>query len=106
MNINPYLFSTYYYFKYFNKKKYHYIFIIIPLNFPILENCIAHNVPAVYEVLGARIMACEARPGHPKSGVGFAWERQSHDLAKPEPEAAISRRKRILSCYVAFYFYF
>ena len=41
----------------------------------------AHNVPAVYEVLGARIGACEARPGHPKSGVGFAWEWLSHDLA-------------------------
>ena len=54
-----------------------------------------YNVPAVYEVLGARIGACVARPGHPKSGVGFAWEWQSHDLAKPEPEAAISRRKRI-----------
>ena len=65
-----------------------------------MQKLMSPNVPAVYEVLGARIRACVTRPGHPKSGVGFAWEWHSHDLAKPEPEAAISRRKRILTCYV------
>ena len=67
MNINPYLFSTYYYFKYFNKKKYHYIFIIIPLNFPILENCIAHNVPG-WRRFGQVIGFCEANVPCPKCG--------------------------------------
>ena len=57
----------------------------------------AYNVPAVYEVLGARIGACEARPGHPKSGCSEAWEPLG-DLAERNPEAATSRRKRILTC--------
>jgi hypothetical protein len=35
---------------------------------------IAHNVPAVYDVLPARIRACEARPGLAKCGGVLAWE--------------------------------
>jgi hypothetical protein len=31
-------------------------------------------VPAVYDVLPARIRACVARPGLAKCGGGFAWE--------------------------------
>jgi hypothetical protein len=32
------------------------------------------NVPAVYDVLPARIRACEARPGLAKCGEVLAWE--------------------------------
>jgi hypothetical protein len=35
---------------------------------------IAHNVPAVYDVLPARIRACVARPGLAKCGGGLPWE--------------------------------
>jgi hypothetical protein len=35
---------------------------------------ISHNVPAVYDILPARIRACGARPGLAKCGGGFAWE--------------------------------
>jgi hypothetical protein len=34
----------------------------------------AHNVPAVYDVLPARIRACVARPGLAKCGGVLAWE--------------------------------
>jgi hypothetical protein len=34
----------------------------------------ADSVPAVYDVLPARIRACVARPGLAKCGGGFAWE--------------------------------
>jgi hypothetical protein len=35
---------------------------------------IAPNVPAVYDVLPARIRACVARPGLAKCGGVLAWE--------------------------------
>jgi hypothetical protein len=35
---------------------------------------ISHNVPAVYDVLPARIRACVARPGLAKCGEVLAWE--------------------------------
>jgi hypothetical protein len=35
---------------------------------------IAHNVPAVYDDLPARIMACVARPGLAKCAGTMAWE--------------------------------
>jgi hypothetical protein len=35
---------------------------------------ISPNVPAVYDVLTARIRACEARPGLAKCGGVLAWE--------------------------------
>jgi hypothetical protein len=35
---------------------------------------IAHNVPAVYDVLPARIRACVARPGLAKCAGTMAWE--------------------------------
>jgi hypothetical protein len=50
---------------------------------------IAHNVPAVYDVLAARIRKCAAFPGPTKCGGGFVWEWRSHDLAKPEPEGPL-----------------
>jgi hypothetical protein len=34
----------------------------------------AYNVPAVYDVLPARIRACVARPGLAKCGGVLAWE--------------------------------
>jgi hypothetical protein len=34
----------------------------------------AYNVPAVYDVLAARIRACVARPGPTKCGGGLPWE--------------------------------
>jgi hypothetical protein len=34
----------------------------------------AHNVPAVYDVLPARIRACVARPGLAKCAGTMAWE--------------------------------
>jgi hypothetical protein len=35
---------------------------------------IAHNVPAVYDGLAARIRKCAAFPGPTNCGGGFAWE--------------------------------
>jgi hypothetical protein len=37
-------------------------------------NPIAHNVPAVYDVLAAQISKCVAFAGPTKCGGGFAWE--------------------------------
>jgi hypothetical protein len=65
--------------------------------------CIAHNVPAVYDVLAARIgkrkginpfLPAFAFAGLPKCGGGFAWEqgRRPTDLAKPESEPPNRRR--------------
>jgi hypothetical protein len=34
----------------------------------------AYNVPAVYDVLAARIRKCVAFPGPTKCGGGFEWE--------------------------------
>jgi hypothetical protein len=48
------------------------IFYIIYFQ-PILAR-IAHNVPAVYDVLPARIRACVARPGLAKCAGVLAWE--------------------------------
>jgi hypothetical protein len=39
-----------------------------------LQNTIAHNVPAVYDVLPARMRACVARPGLAKCAGATAWE--------------------------------
>ena len=64
----------------------------------------AYNVPAVYDVLAARIgkrkgiqyhsYPAFAFVGRPKCGGGFAWERghRPTDLAKPEPEPPNRRR--------------
>jgi hypothetical protein len=46
----------------------------------------AHNVPAVYDVLPARIRACVARPGLAKCGWNEPWERS--DLGEWNPGAA------------------
>jgi hypothetical protein len=40
----------------------------------IFVSPIAHNVPAVYDVLPAKIRACEARPGLAKCAGAMAWE--------------------------------
>jgi hypothetical protein len=45
----------------------------------------AHNVPAVYDVLPARIRACVARPGLAKCGWSEPWERS--DLGERNPGA-------------------
>jgi hypothetical protein len=39
-----------------------------------ISKIIAPNVPAVYDVLPARIRACVARPGLAKCGGVLAWE--------------------------------
>jgi hypothetical protein len=49
------------------------------LSIGILEDCntissIAHNVPAVYDGLAARIKKCVAFLGPTNCGGGFAWE--------------------------------
>jgi hypothetical protein len=45
-----------------------------PNDFSKISGPIAHNVPAVYDVLAARIRACVARPGPTKCGGGLPWE--------------------------------
>jgi hypothetical protein len=47
------------------------LFFII---FQKIQNTMAHNVPAVYDVLPARIRACVARPWLAKCGWSVAWE--------------------------------
>jgi hypothetical protein len=42
--------------------------------FPTILARIAHNVPAVYDVLAARISKCVAVAGRTKCAGGFAWE--------------------------------
>jgi hypothetical protein len=42
--------------------------------FEKISEKMAHNVPAVYDVLAARISKCVAFAGPTKCGGGFAWE--------------------------------
>jgi hypothetical protein len=52
------------------------LFILSTMFYTIQQilGVIAHNVPAVYDVLPARMRACEAKLGLAKCGGGFAWE--------------------------------
>jgi hypothetical protein len=43
-------------------------------NFQQILGGIAYNVPAVYDVLAARISKCAAFAGRTKCAGGFAWE--------------------------------
>jgi hypothetical protein len=43
-------------------------------NLEKISKNMAHNVPAVYDVLPARIRACVARPGLAKCAGATAWE--------------------------------
>jgi hypothetical protein len=53
----------------------------------------AHNVPAVYDVLPARIRACEARPGLAKCGWSEPWEwSEAERPRRTEPRS--DRRER------------
>jgi hypothetical protein len=50
------------------------LFFIYYIIFKQISKPIAHNVPAVYDVLAARISKCEAFAGRTKCGGVLAWE--------------------------------
>jgi hypothetical protein len=54
-----------------SSKKFHDLFYSI---FLTMSRRISHNVPAVYDVLAARIRKCVAFPGPKKCGGVLAWE--------------------------------
>jgi hypothetical protein len=54
-------------------KLYH-IFIYVNYFFKIFSKSMAHNVPAVYDGLAARIRKCAAFPGPTNCGGVLAWE--------------------------------
>jgi hypothetical protein len=49
-------------------------FLFYVNRFPTNSAKIAHNVPAVYDVLAARISKCAAFAGRTKCGGGLPWE--------------------------------
>jgi hypothetical protein len=50
------------------------LFLVLSIYFEKISEKIAHNVPAVYDVLAARISKCVAFAGPTKCGWSEPWE--------------------------------
>jgi hypothetical protein len=62
----------------------------------------SHNVPAVYDVLTARIKKCAAFLGLAKCGWSEPWEGAQRRPRRTEPRGALAP-KRIQTCYVQYF---